>query len=90
MKYDIILIKGSMGPSYKSYLTIIEVRWTPNFSIFKFEFIPHFDIFLFEMQNITAACSTLLFNYLIPIIKAHISNEYSLSDLSKRKKYKYI
>ena len=52
----------------KSYLTV-EVRWTPNLSIFKFEFTPHLDTFLFEMQNVTAACSTILFNNLIPIKK---------------------
>ena len=52
MKYDVIFIKGSRGPSYP--LTI-EVRWTPNLSLFKFEFIPHLDTFLFEMQNVTAA-----------------------------------
>ena len=53
--------KGQGGPSYP--LTI-EVRWPPNLSLFKFEFIPHLDTFLFEMQNVTAACSTILFNYL--------------------------
>ena len=56
MKYDVIFIKGSRGPSYP--LTI-EVRWTPNLSLFKFEFIPHLDTFLFEMQNVTAACSNI-------------------------------
>ena len=62
MNYDVIFIKGSRDPSYP--LTI-EVRWTPNLSLFKFEYIPHLDIFLFEMQNVTAACSTILFNNLI-------------------------
>ena len=41
----------------------------PNFSIIKFEFIPNLDIILFEMQNVTVAYSTILFNYLIPIKK---------------------
>ena len=72
----LIFIKGSRG---SSYLTI-EVKWTPppNFSISKFEFIPHLDISLFEMQNVTAACSTILFNYSIPIKKAHISTIIAL------------
>ena len=71
MKYDVIFIKGSRGPSYLT----IEVRWSPpppNFSIFKFEFIPHLDIFLLEMQNVTDACSTILFNYFNPNQKAQI------------------
>ena len=37
------------------------------------------------MQNVTAACSTILFNYLNPDQKAHYFNDYSLSDISKRK-----
>ena len=69
MNYEVIFIKGSRDPSYP---LIIEVRWTPNLSLFQFEFIPHLDIFLFEMQNVIAACSTILFNNLIPI-KTHIS-----------------
>ena len=47
MKYDVIFIKGSRGPSSS---LIVEVRWTPNLSLFMFEFIPHLDTFLFEIQ----------------------------------------
>ena len=80
MNYDVIFIKGSRDPSYQ--LTI-EVRWTPNSSLFKFEFIPHLDIFLLEMQNVTAACSTILFNNLIPIENSYFNNYQVLSDVSK-------
>ena len=80
MNYDVILIKGSRDPSYP--LTI-EVRWTPNLSLFKFEFIPHLDIFLFEMQNVTAACSTILFNNLILIKNSYFNDYQGLSDVSK-------
>ena len=69
-----------MDPSYP--LTI-EVRWTLNLSLFKFEFIPHLDIFLFEMQNVTAACSTILFNNLIPIKNSYFNDYQGLSDVSK-------
>ena len=82
MTYDVIFIKGPRGPSYLTIMTI-EVRWTPHFSLFKFEFIPHLDKFLFEMQNVTVACSTILFNYLIPIKNSYF-NDYSLSNISKR------
>ena len=78
--YAVIFIKGSRG---LSYLTI-EVRWTPQF--LKFEFIPHLDTFLFEMQNVTAACSTILFNNLIPIKNSYFNDHHSLSDISKRKR----
>ena len=66
MKYDVIFT--------------IEVRWTAQFSIFKFELIPHLDIFLFEMQNVTAACSTVLFNYRFsrPISSELHSNSFEL------------
>ena len=76
MKYDVIFIKGSRGPSYLTK----EVRWTPppSYSIFKFEFIPHLDKFLFEMQNVTATCSIFLFNYLVQIKQAHISTIITL------------
>ena len=47
-----------------------------------FELISNLDIFLFEMRNATAACSTVLLN---PDQKAHYFNDYSLSDISKRK-----
>ena len=83
MKYDVIFIKGSRGPSYQ--LTI-EVRWTPNLSLFKFEFIPHLDTFLFEMQNVTAACSTFLFtttSNLLPIKNSYFNDYQGLSDVSK-------
>ena len=60
MNYDVILNKGSRDPSYP--LTI-EVRWIPNLSLFKFEFIPHLDIFLCEMQNVTATCTTILLQF---------------------------
>ena len=80
MNYGVIFIKGSMDPSYP--LTI-EVRWTLNLSLFKFEFIPHLDIFLFEMQNVTAACSTILFNNLIPIKISFFNDYQGLSDVSK-------
>ena len=43
------------------------VKFLPN--CFKCLFIPHLNTFLFEMQNVTAACSTILFKYLIPIKK---------------------
>ena len=79
MKYDVIFIKGSRGPSYLT----IEARWTPNFSIFKFEFIPHLDTFLSEMQNVTAVCSTILFNNLIPIKNSYFNDYHSLSDILK-------
>ena len=70
MNYEVIFIKGSRDPSYPLK---IEVRWTPNLSLFQFEYIPHLDIFLFEMQNVIAACSTILFNNLIPIKNSYIS-----------------
>ena len=66
----------------QSYLTI-EVRWTPNLSIFKFEFIPHLDTFLFGMQNVTAACFTILFNNLIPNKNSYFNDYKGLSDISK-------
>ena len=47
MKYDVIFIKGSRGPSSS---LIVEVRWTPNLSLFMFEFLPHLDTCLFEIQ----------------------------------------
>ena len=80
MNYGGIFIKGSMDPSYP--LTI-EERWTLNLSLFKFEFIPHLDIFLFEMQNVTAACSTILVNNLIPIKNTYFNDYQGLSDVSK-------
>ena len=79
MKYDVIFIKGSRSPSYLT----IAVRWTPNLSIFKFEFKPPLDKFLFEMQNVTAACSTILFNNLIPIKNSYFNDYQGLSDVSK-------
>ena len=89
IKYDVIFIKGSRGPSYLTievrygpHLTI-EVRWTPNLSTFQFEFIPHLDKVLFEMQNVTAACSTILFNKLIPIKHSYFNDYQGLSDVSK-------
>ena len=84
-------VKGSILPH-------IEVRWTshrgkmdpPNFSIFKFEFIPHLDIFLFEMQNITAACSSILFNYLIPIKKLIIISTIIALVIIRREKLQVV
>ena len=71
MNYEFIFIKGSRDPSYPLK---IEVRCTPNLPLFQFDFIPHLDIFLFEMQNVTAACSTILFKLLI-ITLLHIKYE---------------
>ena len=80
MNYEVIFIKGSRDSSYPLK---IEVRWTPNLSLFQFEFIPHLDIFLFEMQNVIAACSTILFNNLIPIKNSYFNDYQGLSDVSK-------
>ena len=66
----------------QSYLTI-EVKLTPNLSVLKFEFIPHLDTFLFEMQNVIAACSTILFNNLIPIKNSYFNDYQGLCDISK-------
>ena len=80
MNYEVIFIKGSRDPSYPLK---IEVRWTPNLSLFQFVYIPHLDIFLFEMQNVIAACSTILFNNLIPIKNSYFNDYQGLSDVSK-------
>ena len=80
MNYEVIFIKGSRDPSYPLK---IEVRCTPNLPLFQFDFIPHLDIFLFEMQNVTAACSTILFNNLIPIKNSYFNDYQGLSDVSK-------
>ena len=55
----------------------------PNVSIFKFIFIPHLDTFSFEMQNVTAACCTFLFNNLIPIKNSYFNAYQGLCDISK-------
>ena len=49
MKYDVIFIKGQ-GVHLINIPAPIVVKWTPNLSHFKFEFIPHLDTFLLEMQ----------------------------------------
>ena len=46
------------------------------------QFITHLDTFLFEMQNVTAACSIILFNYLIPIKNSYFNDYQGLSDVS--------
>ena len=55
---------------------------------FKFEFISNLDTFLFEMQNVTVACSTFLFNYLIPIKKLIFQRLQSYSYFEE-KTFKY-
>ena len=60
-------VKGSILPAQN------RGKMDPNLSLFQFEYIPHLDIFLFEMQNVIAACSTILFNNLIPIKNSYIS-----------------
>ena len=71
IKHDVIFIKGSK-PFKGSILPHNRGKMDPSsnftiFNMFKFEFIPRLDTFLFEMQNVIAACSTILFSYLIPI-----------------------
>ena len=61
--------RGKMYPQF----TTLSVRF----------YIPHLDIFLFEMQNVTAACSTILFNNLIPIKNSYFNDYQGLSDVSK-------
>ena len=43
--------------------------------------------FLFEMQNVTAACFTILFIYLIPIKQAHISTIIALVTFRREKEH---